>query len=95
MMPVMELRALLFFTLLGFLFLEPGFGNIHELLKAQERSIRRLEDKVDNLGVCQKDVDVLKERLNATVDEVDRLNKDNEGANKLTKSFYIRYTQNI
>ncbi|TWW63477.1 Complement C1q tumor necrosis factor-related protein 3 [Takifugu flavidus] len=78
-MPMMELRALLFFTLLGFLFLKPGFGNIHELLKAQERSIKSLEDKVDHIGACQKDVEALKERLNVTVDEVDRLKKDNKG----------------
>lgn len=53
MMPMMELRALLFFTLLGFLFLEPGFGNT--------------------------DTEALKERLNVTVEEVDRLKKDNKG----------------
>lgn len=86
-MPMMQLRALLFFTLLGFLFLEPGFGNIQELLKAQERSIKILEDKVDNIGACQKDVESLKERLNVTVDEVDRLKKDNKGANKWIKRF--------
>eukprot|EP00066_Takifugu_rubripes_P028088 XP_011617354.1 PREDICTED: cerebellin-2-like [Takifugu rubripes] len=78
MMPMMELRALLFFTFLGFLFLKPGFGNIHELLKAQERSIKSLEDKVDHIGACHKDVEALKERLNVTVDEVDRLKKDNK-----------------
>lgn len=83
---------MLFFTLLGFLFLEPGFGNIHELLKAQERSIKSLEDKVDRIGACQKDVKALKERLNVTVDEVDRLKKDNKGANKWIKWFYINYT---
>lgn len=90
-MSMMELRALHFFTLLGFLFLEPGFGNIHELLKAQETSIKSLEDKVGHIGACQKDVEALKERLNVTVDEVDRLKKDNKGANKWIKRFCINY----
>uniref|UniRef100_A0A3B5K7Y9 C1q domain-containing protein n=1 Tax=Takifugu rubripes TaxID=31033 RepID=A0A3B5K7Y9_TAKRU len=83
---MMELRALLFFTFLGFLFLKPGFGNIHELLKAQERSRKSLEDKVDHIGACHKDVEALKERLNVTVDEVDRLKKDNKDLPKIAFS---------
>lgn len=78
--PAMELRALHFLSLLGFLLLEPGYGNVVERLKDQERSMKSLEDRVSRLESLENDVAALEERLNFTVGAMDRLTKENKGA---------------
>ncbi|XP_070710946.1 cerebellin 11 [Pempheris klunzingeri] len=87
----MEFRTLLLSTLLGLLFVEPGFGqrgdmNTGQWLKDKEELIKNLEDRVKYAEGCQNDVEALEARLNATVDElmrqkaeVDRLSSENEG----------------
>ncbi|XP_029311247.1 cerebellin 11 [Cottoperca gobio] len=87
----MELRALLLLTLLGLLFVEPGFGqrvdmDISEWLSDKIELIKNLEDKLKQLETRQNDSEALEAKLNATVDEVTRqkaevdgLRKENEG----------------
>lgn len=82
---------MLLLTLLGLLFVAPGFGergdiDISEWLRDKVELIKNLEDKLKNAERWQKDVEALEARLNATVDEltgqkaeVERLNKKNEG----------------
>lgn len=65
---MMELRALLFFTLLGFLFLEPGFGNAAELLKAKD--VEALKERLD---VIADEVDKLKKDNKGTNKWIKRL----------------------
>ncbi|XP_034412830.1 cerebellin 11 [Cyclopterus lumpus] len=80
----MEFRALRLLTLLGLLFVEPGFGqrgdmDVGEWLREKAELLNAFGDKL-------KDVRALEARLNATVDqltgqkaEVDRLREENEG----------------
>ncbi|XP_018543346.1 cerebellin-1 [Lates calcarifer] len=87
----MEFRAMLLLTLLGFLFVEPGFGqrgdmDITEWMRTKEQLIKNLEDKLTDIERQQNDVEALEARLNATVDELtrqkaemDKLKKENEG----------------
>ncbi len=84
-------RAFSLLTLLGLLFVKPGFGqagdtDITGWLGAKMELIRTLEDRVNKFEDWQNDVEALEARLNATVDEltrqkveVDRLTKENEG----------------
>ncbi|XP_041821662.1 complement C1q tumor necrosis factor-related protein 3-like [Chelmon rostratus] len=88
----MAIWALRLLTLLGLLFVEPGFGQRgdtegSERLKAE--LIKNLEDKLRYVEKRQSDADALEARLNATVDEltrqkaeVDRLSKENQGLQK-------------
>lgn len=82
---------MLLLTLLGFLFVEPGFGqrgdmDITEWMRTKEQLIKNLEDKLTDIERQQNDVEALEARLNATVDELtrqkaemDKLKKENEG----------------
>uniref|UniRef100_A0A8C2XD96 C1q domain-containing protein n=1 Tax=Cyclopterus lumpus TaxID=8103 RepID=A0A8C2XD96_CYCLU len=83
----MEFRALRLLTLLGLLFVEPGFGqrgdmDVGEWLREKAELLNAFGDKL-------KDVRALEARLNATVDqltgqkaEVDRLREENEGSTR-------------
>ncbi|XP_040887704.1 cerebellin 11 [Toxotes jaculatrix] len=87
----MEFRALLLLSLLGFLFVEPGFGqrgdmDINQWMESKEKLIKNLQDKVKDVERQQDDVEALEARLNATVDELkrqkaemDTMKKENEG----------------
>ncbi|KAF3837267.1 hypothetical protein F7725_004731 [Dissostichus mawsoni] len=87
----MELRVVCLLTLLGVLFVEPGFGqrgdiDINEWLKDKVEFIKKLEEKLKEVEGRQNDFDALETKLNATVDEVtrqkaemDKLKKENEG----------------
>lgn len=78
-------------TLLGVLFVEPGFGQrgdieINEWLKDKVEFIKTLEEKLKEVEGRQNGFDALEIKLNATVDEVtrqkaemDKLKKENEG----------------
>ncbi|XP_076580627.1 cerebellin 11 [Chaetodon auriga] len=88
----MEVGAVLLLTLLGLLFVEPGFGQRGDMESSERLKvelIKNLQDKPTYVEKQQRDVDALEARLNATVDEltrqraeVDRLNEENEGLQK-------------
>ncbi|XP_070849357.1 cerebellin-4-like [Chaetodon trifascialis] len=88
----MEVRAVLLLTLLGLLFVEPGFGQRGDMESSEwlkVELIKNFQDKLEYVDKLQHDVDALEARLNMTVDEltrqrgeVDRLNKENEGLQK-------------
>ncbi|KAI4808132.1 hypothetical protein KUCAC02_000200 [Chaenocephalus aceratus] len=87
----MELKVVCLLTLLGVLFVEPGFGqrgdiDINEWLKDKVEFIKTLEEKLKEVEGRQNGFDALEIKLNATVDEVtrqkaemDKLKKENEG----------------
>uniref|UniRef100_A0A3P8RNU7 C1q domain-containing protein n=1 Tax=Amphiprion percula TaxID=161767 RepID=A0A3P8RNU7_AMPPE len=73
----MEFRALLLLTLLGFMLVEPGFGqraemDFNEWMTANQEFIKNLEVNLKNVEQCKTDVEALDARLNATVDELER-----------------------
>ncbi|XP_058481458.1 complement C1q-like protein 2 [Solea solea] len=73
----MDSKALVLFTLLGFLFVEPGFGqrgdtDLSEWMKAQEKLINTLQGNQKDVERQQSDLLALEARLNATVDELER-----------------------
>ncbi|XP_069374342.1 cerebellin 11 [Paralichthys olivaceus] len=82
--------ALLVLTLLGFLCVEPAFGqrgdmDVGEWMRAQEKLIKNFLENQRNAETQQKDLEALEDRLNATVDELtrqkadmDKLKKENE-----------------
>ncbi|XP_053199103.1 complement C1q tumor necrosis factor-related protein 3-like [Scomber japonicus] len=75
---------------MGFLIVEPGFGEIADLamndwLKTQMETIMNIGDKLKYVEKYQDDIEALEARLNGTVEElkeqkaeVDRLKKENE-----------------
>ncbi|XP_022625648.1 complement C1q-like protein 2 [Seriola dumerili] len=84
----MEFRASLLLTLLGFLFVKPGFGQRGDMdiRDTIEKLIKNLQDKPKDVETQQNDFEALEARLNATVDELTRqkaemesLKKENEG----------------
>ncbi|XP_023271148.1 complement C1q-like protein 2 [Seriola lalandi dorsalis] len=84
----MEFRASLLLTLLGFLFVKPGFGQSSDMdiRDTIEKLIKNLQDKLKDVETRQNDFEALEARLNATVDELTRqkaemesLKKENEG----------------
>lgn len=87
----MKFRTLLLLTLLGFLAVEPGFGqrgdmDINQWMSATDTLIKNLEEKVKVVEKCQEDFAALDGRLKATEDtlmrqkaETDKLKEENEG----------------
>uniref|UniRef100_A0A3B4X9L4 Complement C1q-like protein 2 n=1 Tax=Seriola lalandi dorsalis TaxID=1841481 RepID=A0A3B4X9L4_SERLL len=70
----MEFRASLLLTLLGFLFVKPGFGQSSDMdiRDTIEKLIKNLQDKLKDVETRQNDFEALEARLNATVDELTR-----------------------
>ena len=83
--------ALLVWSLLGFLCVEPGFGqrgdmDVGEWMRAQETLTKDLQENQRHVETQQKDLEALEARLNATVDELtgqkadmDKLKEENKG----------------
>ncbi|XP_047194913.1 complement C1q-like protein 4 isoform X1 [Hippoglossus stenolepis] len=82
--------ALLVLSLLGFLCVEPGFGqrgdvDVGEWMRAQEKLTKDLQENQRHVETQQKDLEALEARLNATVDELtgqkadmDKLKEENK-----------------
>ncbi|KAL7375362.1 hypothetical protein ABVT39_016146 [Epinephelus coioides] len=87
----MEFGALFLLSLMGLLFVVPGFGQRGDLDVAKWMTdkvelMKNLEDKLRHVERRQNNIEALEARLNATVDklmrqnaEVDQLKKENEG----------------
>lgn len=76
----MAFRTAFLLTLLGFLSVEPGFGqrgdvDISEWMRNKELTIKLLEDKLQNVEQCKSNIEALDTKLYETVAE---LKKDNE-----------------
>ncbi|XP_030018732.1 cerebellin 11 [Sphaeramia orbicularis] len=94
----MESRALVLFMVLGFLFPEPGFGQIHELVvnewfRDRIELIRTLPEKLAKIDECEEKAVALEARLNATEEELtkqraemDKLKEENEELKQRTGS---------
>lgn len=87
----MECRSLLLLTLMGFLIVEPSYGEVADLgmpdwLKTQMETIMNIGDKLKYVEEHQDDIKALEAKLNETVEElteqkaeITRLRKENEG----------------
>uniref|UniRef100_A0A3B5BIB9 Complement C1q tumor necrosis factor-related protein 3-like n=1 Tax=Stegastes partitus TaxID=144197 RepID=A0A3B5BIB9_9TELE len=87
----MDFTALRLLILLGFMHVEPGFGqrddmDFSEWMTANQKYIKNLVLNLTNAEQCRSDVEALDARLNATVDEltrqkaeIDNLKTENEG----------------
>ncbi|XP_008298462.1 complement C1q tumor necrosis factor-related protein 3-like isoform X2 [Stegastes partitus] len=73
----MDFTALRLLILLGFMHVEPGFGqrddmDFSEWMTANQKYIKNLVLNLTNAEQCRSDVEALDARLNATVDELTR-----------------------